>query len=154
MLGIRKNAKYIKYIAKHKFFVFLECAKLGIPLRGIFHDSSKFLPDEWFPYLENFYGEKTDKVKEDFDEAWLRHIHRNPHHHQFWVFREDSGQVKALEMPYKYMLEMVADWRGTGKAQGFDSVRDWYDKNKLSMHLHPETRGDVERLLRQAGELD
>ena len=152
----RKNAAYVKYIAKHKWFVFLECARLGIPVHGITHDISKFFPDEWGPYREFFYGglEKTPTTEQNFNKAWIKHIHRNPHHWQYWQLRKDDGGVKALEMPYVYMLEMVADWRGAGKAQGFDSVRDWYAKNKNKMHLHPDTRIHVESLLRQAGELD
>lgn len=152
--GLRKNANYVKYIAKHKWFVFVECARLGIPLRGLLHDASKFRLDEWGPYREYFYGGKptTAYTQAKFDKAWLKHIHRNPHHWQFYLLREDDGVVKSLEMPYADVLEMVADWRGAGKAQGLDSVRDWYKKNKDNMHLHPETRDDVERLLREAGE--
>lgn len=151
---LRKNAEYFKYIAKHKWFVLVECTKLGIPLRGLLHDVSKFLPDEWFPYKNFFYGEKTDETKQAFDEAWLRHIHRNPHHWQNYLLCEDSGKIKILEMPLPVLLEMIADWRGVGKAQGFDSVREWYKKNKDVMVLHQRTRVTVEHFLRQAGELD
>jgi hypothetical protein len=54
-----KFFKYLKYVIRHKWYVFLECCNLGIPFRGIFHDLSKFLPDEFFPYMNHFYGYKN-----------------------------------------------------------------------------------------------
>lgn len=100
--------KYLKYVLKHKWFVFIECCKLGIPLRGLFHDLSKFLPSEFIPYARYFYGnypetltvyEKTYHwkmktkavIKEDFDLAWLKHQKRNKHHWQYWLLVSDSS---------------------------------------------------------------
>ena len=48
--------KYFKYVIRHKLFVFIECYKLGKIWRGITHDLSKFLPDEFIPYSRYFYG--------------------------------------------------------------------------------------------------
>jgi len=59
-----KHLKYLSYVLRHKWFVFLECCKLGIPITGLLHDMSKFLPSEWFPYVETFYG---IKVKNCYD---------------------------------------------------------------------------------------
>lgn len=100
--------KYLKYVLKHKWYVFIECCKLGIPLRGLLHDLSKFLPSEFIPYARYFYGnypealtvyEKTYHwkmktkavVKGDFDLAWLKHQKRNPHHWQYWLLVNDSS---------------------------------------------------------------
>lgn len=102
--------KYLKYVLKHKWFVFIECCKSGIPLRGMMHDMSKFLPSEFIPYAHYFYGawckdedwhgdkrnhipyECTEKgVEEAFDIAWLKHQKRNPHHWQYWLLVNDSS---------------------------------------------------------------
>ena len=43
-------------------------------------------------------------------------------------------------MPILAMKEMLADWRGAGRAQGKPDVRGWYEANKDKMDLHPHTR--------------
>ena len=127
---MNKHIKYLKYLARHKFFVMQECFRVGLWWRGIAHDISKFTPTEWFPYVETFYGDKPSprdhsgaydplKIGGDFDYAWLSHQHNNPHHWQYWMLRGDDGWTKTLPMPHKYRLEMLCDWRGAG---GFAAV--------------------------------
>lgn len=152
---MKRHWQYLLYVVRHKWYVFLECIKLGIWWRGILHDLSKFSPFEWFAYAKYFYlsdgkarGDAPEHIKLAFDTAWLLHIHRNPHHWQYWVLREDSGGKKALKMPKKYVYEMVCDWRGAGKAQGYgDNTVEWYERMKGNMLLHPETRTLVELLV-------
>lgn len=55
-----------------------------------FHDMSKNTPDEYTPYDNYFYGEQTPAIIEAFNRAWLMHIHRNPHHWQYWVLINDE----------------------------------------------------------------
>jgi hypothetical protein len=217
--------KYLKYVLKHKWFVFVECCKLGIPLRGLLHDLSKFLPSEFIPYARYFYGnypetltvyEKTyhwkmknkAAIKDDFDLAWLKHQKRNKHHWQYWLLTMDSSNKeftiqamgdgypmylsrnsrhlaefddsilfeedkvlpnfnndnaymyakeiqdrlnkspKVLLMPLKYQKEMLADWRGAGKAiNGKDDSKSWYLKNKDNIIIHPKVREFIEKSL-------
>lgn len=154
--------EYLKYIIKHKFFVFVECCKLGIPWLGIIHDWSKFTPKEFFPYANHFFGKgskgiKTgrdstgyyrpgDTGKQAFDLAWFYHQKRNKHHWQWWVEVEDYGN-KAVKMPIKYRKEMLADWRGAGRAQGTPDTKAWYDKNSHRLILEKETRKWIEERL-------
>lgn len=154
-----KHLKYLKYVIRHKWYVFIECCKLGIPWRGIVHDMSKLKPAEWLPYVNHFYGDKPsprDKtgaynpllVRGDFDYAWLSHQHNNPHHWQYWILRGDAGWTKVMPMPDKYIREMVADWQGAGKAiTGKNDATDWYKANKSKMELHQTTITRVEELL-------
>jgi len=151
--------KYLSYVVRHKWYVFVECCKLGIPWRGIVHDLSKFLPDEFFPYANFFAGNKkpvrdktgyykpTDTGDPAFDLAWLRHQKRNDHHWQWWLLPEDEGGVKTLEMSEEARLEMLADWRGAGKAQGKPDTTAWYEANRHKMQLGPETRAWIDRVL-------
>jgi hypothetical protein len=159
--------KYLKSQLRHKWFVFLECCKLGIPWTGIVHDWSKFLPSEWFGYARYFYGnylplakipgDWRDRVfsKEDvavqFDVAWLHHQHRNKHHWQRWLLTLDSarsdGKLTALPMPPRYRKEMLADWHGAGRAYGNSNTKQWYLENKDQMTLHPATRTWIEKQL-------
>jgi hypothetical protein len=153
------HLKYLSYVLRHKWFVFVECCKLGLPLQGLFHDISKLTPQEWSPYVNHFYGKKPsprDKtgaynplhVGEDFDYAWLSHQHHNKHHWQYWILRGDAGWTKTMPMPDRYRKEMLADWRGAGRAiKGKDDTAGWYRANKEKMELHPDTRAWIEKQL-------
>ena len=96
-----------------------------------------------------FFRWSKEHVQADFDYAWLLHIHRNKHHYQFWILKEDSGETKVLEIPERYIREMVADWIGAGRAiQGRKSdARVWYLGGKDKKVLAPNTRRRVEQLL-------
>ena len=164
-----KHLLYLRYLLRHKWFVLQAGLKTKAPLwRLIIHDWSKFLPCEWFPDVESFYGagitlrQKQEQVtglqpgeafqlsliKDQFDLAWLHHQHANPHHWQHWVLREDSGAVKLLDMPEHFIREMVADWAGAGRTiTGRWEVADWYEKNKANIQLDWPCRARVESLL-------
>lgn len=160
---MKKNWRYAKYLARHKWFVFVAGLRIGVPIwRLVIHDYSKLLPSEWFPYANFFYGPKPDKNEPDdyhywsavhahrvpFDRAWLHHQHFNPHHWQHWVLREDDGQTKYLEMPENFAREMVADWCGAGRAiTGQWEVWKWYGKNVERILLHPRTSTLVQELV-------
>jgi len=137
----KKHWLYFRYLTKHKYYVFLESVRMGVPIRGIFHDWSKFLPDEWFPYVEYFHGDRDGLgVKERFDKAWLKHQHRNPHHWQYHVLQKDDGYRIAQPMKYVEVKEMVADWIGAGKAiHGKNDILSWYTNNRYNMLFHETT---------------
>ena len=140
-----KYLKYLRYLLVHKWFVFVECAKLGIWWRGIVHDMSKFLPSEFFPYANKFFGIRTPEAMEAFKLAWLRHQKLNRHHWQWWELWSDNGSVEMLEITDEYRREMLADWRGAGRAQGKgDDVREWYLKNKNNIRFNSHTRAWIE----------
>ena len=64
--------------------------------------------------------------------------------------KECQDGLGVLPMPMKYILEMVCDWKGAGKAQGHGhpgELQEWYNKNKEKMSLHPNTRAEVENLI-------
>lgn len=153
---MRALAHYFWYVVRHKAFVLVEAFRLGIFWRGLTHDLSKFLPDEFLPYARHFYGRPgphaaADSGEEAFNLAWLKHQRRNLHHHQAWVLRFDDGTMRVLEMPDAYRREMVADWRGAGRAQGKPDTREWYARNREKMVLGLETRAWVEQELGFAG---
>ena len=156
---MRAHLAYLRYLIRHKWFVFWECVRLGIPWRGLVHDWHKFLPDEWLPYVHYFhnpdgtrrqvrdktgYYKPTDTGDPRFDYAWLLHQKRGKHHWQFWILPEDEDGIKILPMPDVYRREMLADWRGAGKAQGKPNTREWYLAHADKMQLHPETREWIE----------
>lgn len=156
-----KYLKYLNYLLRHKWFVFLACARRGLFWLGIIHDWSKFLPDEFIPYARHFYGHSGIKEGRDetgyykptntgdkaFDFAWMLHQKRNKHHWQWWVLPEEQDGCIVLKMLYPYSLEMVCDWIGAGRAQRTKGVQSWYKRNGRKLQLHEATRACVERMV-------
>lgn len=130
--------------------------KIGAPIwRLIIHDWSKLTPQEWPAYANMFYGKNSKAnppphLQKDFDAAWLHHQRVNKHHWQYWILVQDTGAVKTVEMPEKYVLEMVADWAGAGKAitGTWADMPAWYEKHKKNMTMHPNTRFFAEMIIR------
>ena len=167
-MNVLSHFKYASYLLRHKWFVLIECFKAGLYIQGIVHDASKFLPREWIPYVRFFYGkDATDEARESryqsidsaqryFQRAWQMHLMCNKHHWQNWVNFQDIGTQVVLEMPHRYAKEMVCDWIGAGRAQGYYDKNDpwkevnvWYKKNKDRIIIHPDTRKYIESILKE-----
>ena len=145
---MKRHVAYLRYVLRHKWFVFLACrrCRVGV-IQSIIHDWHKFLPSEWFPYAATFYapdGSKQYRESDAFSVAWLRHQQRGKHHWQNWLITWDRGTTEPLPMPEKYVREMVADWLGAGHAiNGVPvDVADWkwLRDNVGKIRLHPLTR--------------
>lgn len=150
---MKKYFKYLWYLLKHKWYVMIECFRVGLYYQGIMHDMSKFLPREYIPYAKYFYGNDTDR--KSFSIAWLKHQKINPHHWQYWILINDSGTTDYLDIPDKYIKEMICDWVGAGKAQGHFSPKDdryfetrtWFVKNIINMRINNNTINKIKSLL-------
>ena len=105
------------------------------------HDASKENPDEYQAYDAYFYGKnRSSQVVEDFNYAWLTHIHKNPHHWQHWI--------KCLEMPYEYIIEMICDWWSFSWNKGdLFKIFKWYEERKNHIMLNKTTRNKLEAIL-------
>lgn len=119
------------------------------------HDESKFSSEEYYAYDAYFYGiNKTFMVVENFNKAWLHHIHNNPHHWQHWVLLQDEGTVVCVDMPMNYIVEMICDWWSFSWTDGnLFEIFDWYEDNKKNMDLSDVTRTVVEDMLNQMHEI-
>lgn len=117
------------------------------------HDRSKDDREEYDAYDKYFYGGKRTKtVEEDFNRAWLHHIHHNPHHWQHWVLINDEPEegMIALRIPYRYVIEMICDWWAFSWRSGnLYEIFDWYDEHKGHMKLHEDSKELVEEILGQ-----
>ena len=90
---MRAYIAYLISVLRHKWFVFIEAYKLGIPWLGVVHDLSKFRPAEFVPYAKYFYGKrKMPTTQMAFDIAWLYHQKYNKHHWQYWILMNDSPE--------------------------------------------------------------
>lgn len=149
-MAIKRHWAYFKYVIRHKYYVFVEGIKIGMPfLFLLLHDLSKFLPSEWGPYAATFYNEDGSKrylETPEFEMAWNHHQKGNKHHWQYWMLTWDRGDTICLPIPNKYLYEMWIDWRGAGRAiTGNADPAAWYLKNRDNIKLHPETRWVIEQ---------
>lgn len=117
------------------------------------HDRSKNDEDEYEAYDAYFYGNnRSYEVVQNYQRAWLLHIHRNPHHWQYWVLINDDpkeGEI-VLEMPYDYIIEMICDWWAFSWAKGnLKEIFGWYDEHSQYIKLADNTRKIVTDILGQ-----
>ena len=164
MKGENMSKEYDEYLEKHKENVKKAYIWLYTNLPEIFinhleddleidfnHDQSKSNPDEYEAYDAYFYGRhRTLEVIDAFRRAWLLHIHRNPHHWQYWVLINDEpseGEI-ILEMPYNYIIEMICDWWSfSWKIGDLIEIFNWYKEHSNYIKLAPKTREAVEDIL-------
>lgn len=140
-----KYFKYFKYVIEHKKNVFIECWNKKMYVHAFMHDVSKFNPKEFIPYSNWFYGfqgvrqqdcynqykddknwmssfgSKHLKCKQEFDVAWQHHKDKNKHHWNYWYER-------SLEMPRKYIDQMICDWSAMSRKFG-DTPQEFYLSN-------------------------
>lgn len=154
-----KNAiGHFKTIMIHKYWVFRYAKQLGIPYQGLLHDLSKF---SWTEFSESvkFYQEGKSspiiaaKKAQGYSLAWQHHKGRNPHHYEHWTDKYDDGTI-ALKMPFKYAVEMIADYLGAARGYNGSSFTlkgeyEWW-KNRLEEcppKMHLETQYFVSYIL-------
>ena len=118
-ITLKNTLAHFKKICVHKFWVAYYCFKAGLYWRGITHDLSKFSWVEFWESVKYYQGTSSPinacKADKGCSLAWQHHKGRNPHHYEYWTDRYDDGTV-AIEMPYKYAVELICDWLGAARA--------------------------------------
>ena len=118
-ITLKNTLAHFKKICVHKFWVAYYCFKAGLYWQGITHDLSKFSWIEFWESVRYYQGTRSPinacKADKGYSLAWQHHKGRNPHHYEYWTDRYDDGTV-ALEMPYKYTVELTCDWLGAARA--------------------------------------
>ena len=148
--------KHFNTIMTHKKWVFYFARKLGIGWQGFWHDMSKFSPTEFLESVKYYTGTSSPidacKKANGYSMAWLHHKGRNPHHYEYWQDNFDRGG-EALQMPKKYVKEMICDYLAAGKAYMKDEFtfqaewQWWENKNKNKIAMHPENWNVINTIL-------
>jgi len=137
--------KHFKTVCTHKFWVMYYCFKFGLYWQGIVHDLSKFSYTEFSESVKYYTGTRSpiEACKEDkgYSDAWLHHKGRNKHHYEYWQDNFDNGTTH-LEMPFKYVLEMLCDNIAAsrtynGKDFSFLKLYEWWIKVSPNRHAMP-----------------
>ncbi len=150
---MNKHLQYLRYVLRHKRFVFIEGFKIGPEywyqwpvwiLRLALHDWDKFTPIEWFAYKRRFdNGNDFTLMRDDpgYQMAYHMHMRRNKHHWQWWITMRDNGELRILQMDDLSRREFLADMRGQGRTVGKPDMRAWYFAGgRDNMKVHPATR--------------
>ena len=146
---------HTKLVLKHKWYVLKFSIKLGIPLRGLLHDISKFSPTEFWESVKYYNGEKSpitvSKQINGYSKAWLHHKGRNKHHIEYWV--DNMAPEKTPIIPYKYVAEMICDKLSAsivynGKKWTKSSQLEYWNKEKTKLQINSH----VEKMLSQVFE--
>lgn len=157
-----KKMQYIEYINQHINNVQLIWKNIQPLLKGDYfiddyiwhdiwqliawHDITKHSNQEFGGYRQWFYPEELEeKNKESFNHAWNHHQKANPHHWQYWIMWKPNGSI-ALDMPFKYMFEMLCDWSAMSLKFG-DTPTRFFNKTKHQMLLHRDTMQGIENWL-------
>ena len=154
-MKLLKNAvKHTILVTKHKWLVFKFCCKLGMPIRGLMHDMSKFSPVEFFESIKYYDGKVTPiefcKKDKGYSLSWLHHKGRNKHHDSYWV--DLSAPQAAPVIPYKYVIEMLCDKLSAsitynGKDWTNSSEYDYWQIEKKRIILNPKVENFLSAII-------
>ncbi|MDE6850236.1 MAG: catalase [Clostridia bacterium] len=105
--------RHLHTVCKHRRLVRKNCFKAGLVWQGLTHDLSKFSAKEFWRGVKYYQGDRSPQAKErelfGYSAAWLHHKGRNKHHFEYWTDVNPKGEVVYVEMPAKYLAEMVCD---------------------------------------------
>lgn len=145
-------------VLRHKRLVFIHCVKAGIPVRGVFHDMSKFSPREFYYGIKYFKGDKSPNEGEreayGYSKAWMHHKGRNRHHFEYWTdYNLTDRCVRPVKMPLDCVVEMFCDRVAASKTYNKEKYTDkdpitYFMSRKAHRFIHPETEAFIEKLLK------
>ncbi len=133
--------KHFNLVNKHRFLVFIHSVKLGIPLRGLLHDLSKYSPTEFLDSAKYYNGTSSPIYAQRLEHQMystisVHHIKHNKHHFEYWIDIY-KGDLILRAMPYKFALEYVADMISASKVyNGKNYTRDFPLKYFLKRKDH------------------
>jgi len=150
-----KAWNHFKTVTYHKYLVAKGCFQVGLYWQGIFHDLSKYSPEEFLVGARYYQGNRSpnnaEREKKGYSGAWMHHKGRNKHHYEYWLDYDKQGDMVPVPMPDKYIAEMIMDRIAAskvyeGKAYTDASPLAYYRKGGREL-MHPYTRSVLERAL-------
>ena len=152
--------KHFLTITEHKKLVAENCFKVGLYWQGITHDLSKYMPSEFLVGAKYYQGDRSpnNAEREDigYSSAWLHHKGRNKHHYEYWIdySSQNKGGITApVEMPTKYLVEMIMDRIAASKVYNKENYTDdmplkYFTRSIDTIPMHPNTKKALYGLLR------
>lgn len=157
---------HFKTVNRHRRLVRKNCFRLGLYWQGLSHDLSKYYPIEFLVGARYFQGDHSpndeQRRQEGYSVAWLHHKGRNRHHFEYWTDYVRGQGIQPVEMPVKYVAEMICDRIAASRVYRGDAYTDadpyaFFLRSQDHVRLHPQTHALLEELLlmlRDKGELE
>ncbi len=158
-----RAARHFATITRHRHTVIMYCARAGIFWQGLGHDLSKYTPTEFLAGVKYYQGYRSPNEAEREDtgasSAWMHHKGRNRHHFEYWTDYDPEvrGRIRAVEMPFRYVVEMLCDRLAAsriyrGKNYDPSYPLQYFLPGKPNRLIHPATSDLIESLLRMVAE--
>ena len=152
-----KAWQHFKTITYHKWLVLCGCFRVGLYWQGIAHDLSKYSPTEFRAGAKYYQGDRSpnsaEREDKGFSEAWMHHKGRNRHHYEYWTdISRETRQYESVEMPRRYLVEMVMDRRAAcmvyqGKAYHDGAALAYFERSMERERMHPNTQRQLRYVL-------
>ena len=150
--------EHYKTVHRHRALVRQYCFRLGLYWQGLTHDLSKYSPTEFLVGARFYQGDHSPNEAErdarGYSSSWLHHKGRNKHHLEYWIDYTGTNDppMDGMEMPVKYVAEMICDRIAAGRTYKGDTYTDaapweYYYRSQKHYLMHPNTRRLVEQLL-------
>lgn len=138
-------------VHKHRKLVRQNCFKVGLYWQGLTHDLSKYSFTEFWVGAKYYQGYRSpnNAEREDigYSSSWLHHKGRNKHHYEYWIDYSSelqNGSVIPIDMPDRYLVEMVMDRIAASKVYKGKDYNDacpleYLNKGRDRIVIHPNT---------------
>ena len=150
--------KHLKIIRTHRKYVRKACFKMGLFWQGLTHDLSKYSITE-MKICKYYTGRKSPhqvaREKLGYSPSWIHHYHTNKHHHMFWIDETETGEIIPMKIPYRYVIESLADMLGASKAYNKTNWKpqmllDYWEQKCLGKRImHKDSVQLLDTLIRQ-----
>lgn len=150
--------KHLKTVHIHRKFVRKACFKMGLFWQGLTHDLSKYSITE-LSMCKYYTGKgsphQVARKVLGYSPSWIHHYHTNKHHHMFWIDETETGEIIPMKMPYRYVIESLADMLGASKAYNKTNWKpqmllDYWEQKCLGKRImHKDSVQLLDTLIRQ-----
>lgn len=156
MNGLQRFFGHLHTVNKHRRTVRKLCFKCGLYWQGITHDLSKYSPTEFWNGVRFYTGTASPHIGErkayGYSKAWLNHKGHNKHHAEYWNDIRPNGKTEPIDMPNKYLAEMICDRVAAsmtylGKTYHDAAPLEYYLSHKDENQFSEQTRKDLEGIL-------
>ena len=153
---MNKFFAHLRTVNQHRREVRRLCFKCGLYWQGLTHDLSKYSPTEFINGVKYYTGTASPHVTErkdkGYSDAWLHHKGRNKHHAEYWIDIRGNGKHEPVQMPTRYLIEMICDRIAASKIYLKDkyteaAALEYYESHKGENNYHPATRAALEDIL-------
>lgn len=146
---------HLRTVHKHRKMVRKLCFKCGLYWQGLTHDLSKYSLTEFWNGVKYFTGTASPHVGErkekGYSDAWIHHHNRNKHHAEYWQDIQYEHTI-PVEMPLKYLAEMICDRVAASMIyldEDYTDAAPWeyYLSHFAENEFHEYTRNDLQMYL-------